>query len=352
MKKPKSLVTGACGFIGSHVVEVLTEAGHDVIATDLESSYETRDDKRKVSADAVRNSGAVFIASDMTKISTLRKLPMDVDYIFHVASVFSYGVPWELLYNVNVKGTQNLIELVKENRKLRKFVLWGAGGVYGAPERQEIPFREDVTLPDPPNNYLRSKWMQEFYIMQCGQKIDLPWVSVRPTTVYGPRGYYGGGQMLMGLASAPVLMAPRNFTGRIPFIHVRDVARAALHLAVHNEAVKQVYNVNDDSLMTTIEFFKFMADLRGHKFFTLPAINHYYIRKLAKTIGAIEAFITADILGIGPFMETDGVDYLNGDFVYSNEKLKSTGFEFLYPDPRPGIEESIKWFLKNGWMKG
>jgi hypothetical protein len=94
-----------------------------------------------------------------------------------------------------------------------------------------------------------------------------------------------------------------------------------------------------------------MADLRGKRFLLLPSIPHMPIRKLAKTLGAVEGFITGDILKIGPFLETDAVDYLNGDFVYSNEKLKSTGFEFLYPDPRPGIKESIDWFIRNGWMK-
>lgn len=351
MKKPKSLVTGACGFIGSHTVEVLIEAGHEVIATDIESALETTDEKKKISVDAVRRSGAALMPSDVTRMSTLEKLPADVDYIFHVASIFSYGAPWKALQRVNVKGTMNLVEVAKKCKNLKRFVLWGAGGVYGLPERQEIPFREDVSMPDPGNNYLRSKSQQEQFIMQCGKKMGLPYSIIRPTTVYGPRGYYGGGQMLIGIATLPVVAAPKNFTGRIPFIHVRDVARAAVHLALYDKAVMEVYNVNDDSQMSTKEFFKFMADLRGKRFFLLPSINHMAIRKIARTVGSIESFITGDLLRIGPFMETDSVDYLNGDFVYSNEKLKSTGFEFHYPDPRPGIQETVEWFIRNGWMK-
>jgi nucleoside-diphosphate-sugar epimerase len=351
MAKPKSLVTGACGFIGSHTVEVLAEAGHEVIATDLQSTYDTTDEKKKVNVDAVKAAGAVFIPSDMTRRSTLEKLPLDVDYIFHVASVFSYGAPWEVLYRVNVAGTMDLVELALKDSKLRRFVCWGAGGVYGLPERNPIPFREDESMPDPGNNYLRAKSQQEQYVMRSGRKHGLPYTIIRPTTVYGPRGYYGGGQMLMGLATAPVLGAPKNFTGRIPFVHVRDVARAALHLARHDKASMEVYNVNDDSQMSTKEFFMFMAELRGKRFFNLPSINVGVIRKLARTAGAVEHFVTADLLRIGPFLETDAVDYLNGDFVYSNEKIKSTGFEFLYPDPRPGIRETIDWFVRNGWMK-
>jgi len=351
MGKPRSLVTGACGFIGSLMVEVLVEAGHEVIATDIESTYETKDKFKKAAVDAVRNTSARFVPSDVTRMSSLEKLPQDVDYIFHVASIFSYGIPWKALYKVNVQGTMNLIELALKNKNLKRMVVWGAGGVYGLPERHPIPFKEDESMPDPGNNYLRSKAQQEMYVMQMGKKKGLPYTIIRPTTVYGPRGYYGGGQMLIGLATMPVVAVPKNFTGRIPFIHVRDVARAALHLSQHSKAVMEVYNTNDDSQMSTKEFFKFMADLRDKRFLLLPSINHMAIRKLAKTLGAIEGFVTGDLLKIGPFMETDAVDYLNGDFVYSNEKLKSTGFEFLYPDPRPGIKESIDWFIRNGWMK-
>jgi nucleoside-diphosphate-sugar epimerase len=351
MSKPRSLVTGACGFIGSHMVEVLAEAGHEIIATDLQSAWNTTDDKKKVSVDAVKATGAAFIPSNMTKPETLEALPDDVDTIFHVASVFSYGAPWKVLYDVNVKGTMSFVQIAMKNRHLKRFVLWAAGGVYGLPDRQEIPFREDVTMPDPGNNYLRSKWQQEYYVIQCGKKFGLPYTTIRPTTVYGPRGYYGGGQMLMGLASMPVLFCPSNFKGRIPFIHVKDVARAALHLSTHDKAVMEIFNVNDDSQMTTKEFFRFMADLRGRKCITIPPVPVTLVKKLAKAAGGIESFITADLLKIGPFLEVDGVDYLNGDFVYSNEKLKGTGFQFLYPDPRPGIQESIQWFIRNGWMK-
>lgn len=351
MRKIKTIVTGACGFIGSHMVEVLAEAGYQVIATDLLHAWEKPEPRKRVCVEAVKSAGAEFIPSDLTKPYMLEKLPADVSYIFHAASVFSYKAPWKLLYEVNVLGTMNLVEYAKKCKDLKRFVLWGAGGIYGLPERQKLPLVEDVSLPDPSNNYLRSKFQQEFFIMRCGNKDDFPYTIIRPTTVYGPRGYYGGGQMLMALASSSILAVPRNFTGRIPFVHVADVARAALHLALHQEAEKEVYNVNDDSTMTMVEFFRFMAELMGHKLILLPTINHLILRKILKGVGYLENFITRDILKIGPFLEPDSFDYLNGDFLYSNEKLKSTGFKFLYPDARIGIQETIQWFIHTGWMK-
>jgi UDP-glucose 4-epimerase len=161
MSKPLSLVTGACGFMGSHMVEVLHAAGHEVRATDLPATLEADDRARGRFPSVCRALGAELVPSDLTKPRSLAPLVQGVDYVFHVAAIFNYTAAWETLYRANVLGTRALADHAAEEPSLKRFVLWGAGGVYGLPERWMLPLREDLAPPadgdifsQPPNQRL------------------------------------------------------------------------------------------------------------------------------------------------------------------------------------------------------
>jgi nucleoside-diphosphate-sugar epimerase len=351
MDRPLSLVTGACGFMGTTMCEVLAEAGHRIRATDLAAAHE-KDDRAKGRFPSVLTKvGVEFVAEDFLKPRDLGALVRDVDYVFHIAGVFSYSAPWSLLYQVNVLGTEALIDAaLAQSRKAKRFVQWGAGGVYGLPSwRPGRPFREgDAVLPG--NPYIRSKWLAEHAVMEAERR-GLSWSILRPTTVYGPRGVYGSGQMILGAAGMKVAVSPKNFTGRIPFVHVRDVCRAALHVATNAAGTNRIFNLNDDTQMSTADFFRYMAGLTGAKFVELPSVP---IEKMKPAIHAVAETMqrVTGMLGVPSPLEADTVDYLNEDFEYANDQLKSTGFQFQYPDARDGLRDTLRWYRENGWLAG
>src|SRR5579859_4225792 len=100
----KVLVTGAAGFIGSHVVERFRKAGFEVRATDT------------VRADLsiARGAGAECVPSDVTDPATLPPLMAGVEVVVHVAAIFNFAVPWELIHKVNVDGTTNVARAAAE----------------------------------------------------------------------------------------------------------------------------------------------------------------------------------------------------------------------------------------------
>jgi nucleoside-diphosphate-sugar epimerase len=350
MSRPVSLVTGACGFMGTHMLEVLHEAGHEVRATDLPDALGEDDRKRGRFPSVARQLGIELVPSDLGQPRTLEPLVKGVDYVFHIAAIFNYTAPWELLYRVNVQGGQALAEAAAAEPRLKRFVLWGAGGVYGLPEPWMLPLREDLA-PQPPNNYLRSKWMQEYNLMELGRRGRLRYTIMRPTAVYGPRAVYGGGVLVMSAAQAPVLAAPANFTTRIPFVHVRDVCSAALHLSQSERAVNEIYNLNDDSLMSVIDYMRFMAELGGKPFFKLPPVPLGLIKKAAIPFGELVLRLHRRF-GQGPSpIEPDMLAMLGVDFTYSNQKLKDTGYKFIYPDARQGLTDTVRWYKEQGWLK-
>ncbi len=344
--RPTCLVTGATGFIGTHVVETLVAAGYDVRATDLPDALgaDSRERGRFPSVLRRLSSHVQVVPSDVTQPETLRGLADGIDYVFHVAAIFSYSAPKSLLFRVNVEGTRNLLEEV--TGKVKRAVVWGAGGVYGF--GHDGPLDEDLPA-DPSNDYLRSKAAQEELVREYGRERGLSYAILRPTTVYGPRAVYGGGQLLMDPAKQSVLALPTNFTAKIPFVHVEDVARAALHLAVTPEAGGDTYNLNDDTDITTYDFMKYLSRLLGKPFLPLPPIPVAPLRNVLKGVATVGQQLGAR-LGFRSPLEADSVDYFGRELSFPNRRLKATGFRFRYPEAREGIRDTLAWYQKEGWL--
>jgi len=143
---------------------------------------------------------------------------------------------------------------------------------------------------------------------------------------------------------------PRNFTFRIPTIHVRDVCRAALFLVEHPETDGQDYNTNDDSQTTTVEFMRMLAEMAGKPFRLLPPIPPGLVRFLLGIVADIGKWRKKLFGGRAPKFERDLVKYFGIDLVVSNEKLKKAGFQFEYPTFEKGLRDSLPWYLNN-WEK-
>ncbi|HWL65760.1 MAG TPA: NAD(P)-dependent oxidoreductase, partial [Actinomycetota bacterium] len=243
-----TLVTGATGFIGSHMVEVLAEAGHDVIAADLPSALDAPADDRTRWPEVCAQAGAKLVPLDLTDPASVESAIAGTELVFHIAAVFDYTAPESVLRSVNVEGTRNLFDGLVARGECRRVVNWGAGGIYGPPVPSEGEFTED-SPKRPTNPYLVSKWDQEKLAHRYRDK-GIEVTSVRTTSPYGPRAVYGSGQLLVQMAKSPVAFS--NLTGNIPFVHVRDLCRAALHLASYEAADGEAYNVTDDGRIDAI----------------------------------------------------------------------------------------------------
>lgn len=345
-KEPrKCVVTGACGFIGSHMVEAAAADGQEVIATDHPSAFEAEGKVARMNVDLVRRLASRVVPADLTVPGALEEVVRGVDYVFHVASVFSYSAPWTTLYRVNVQGTANLLDSIERaNNGIKRLVVWGAGGVYGMPTPENTPFTEE-TPPNPSNNYLKSKWFQEFLTMERCNRAGIKWTILRPTTVFGTRQTYGPPALFRQAYRSGVVAIPANMTGRIPFVHVEDVCGAALHLAKYPSGANGVFNVNDDSRMTTVEVFRYLAQVFGKPFVKLPPVPIGALKSLLGVAADVSG-VVARRLGKTPALERDSVAYFGGDFTYSNEKLKKAGYEFKHPDPKPALAETARWLVE------
>ncbi len=182
----KCLVTGAAGFIGSHVAERLLSDGHAVVGIDRFSDYYDPALKRSNAEGLLENSGFELAVRDLA-IDQISDLLDGVDVVFHLAAQAgvraSWGESFDRYVDDNIRATQRLLEAVKD-RRIDKFLYASTSSVYGDAER--FPTPEDVP-PRPVSPYGVTKLAAEHLCNLYQRNYGIPVVAIRYFTVYGPR---------------------------------------------------------------------------------------------------------------------------------------------------------------------
>lgn len=319
-----SLVTGAAGFMGSHVVAFLAKQGVKVRATSRPRSDLSFFDQL----------GVEYVPADLTRPETLPPLfSGDVDRVFHLGAICNFSTPFKTLYPTNVKGVDHLTDLALQNN-VKRFVHVTSTSVYGY--YKGTPFKE-TDVPDPMDDYARSKKEGEEIVFKKMER-GLPAVIVRPPTVYGPRCNDGAGKVF----SRPTTISAVPGSGQQLLANIRaeDVAAALAHLSGLDEAAGQIYNVADDTNPSLKEALTLAAETYGTK-----APKLHLPLSLIKLVTVVDGFFSR-LRGKIPDLEYDAARYLYFDYVVDNTKLKKTGFSLRYPDFRTSMAQLGKLFEK------
>ncbi len=185
MSETHALVTGAAGFIGSHLVERLLAEGARVTGVDCFTDYYDPALKRRNLERALPHAHFRLLELDLGA-ADLGTLP-DVEVVFHQAAQAgvraSWGRDFAAYAHHNVLATQRLLERYRDAR-LERFVYASSSSVYGDAER--FPTPEDA-LPRPYSPYGVTKLAGEHLALLYGRNFGLPVTALRYFTVYGPR---------------------------------------------------------------------------------------------------------------------------------------------------------------------
>jgi len=236
------LVTGAAGFIGSHLIDLLIFKGHSVIG--LDNLKVGRLDNLKAHQN---NINFDFIEGDISNRKTVVQSILGCDAVFHLAAmadiVPSINNPVEY-FNSNVTGTLNVLEAAKSNN-VKRFIYAASSSCYGLPDIFPTPEDADIKPMYP---YALTKRVGEELVMHWIKLYKIPGLSLRLFNVYGPRartsGTYGavfGVFLAQKLAGLPfTIVGDGSQTRDFTFVH--DVVDA-FYTAMTSEITNEIFNV-------------------------------------------------------------------------------------------------------------
>jgi NAD dependent epimerase/dehydratase len=182
--KSNILITGADGFIGSHLTELLIEKGYNVRAFVYYNSFNSNGWLDSIPSQ-VKNK-IDFFSGDIRDPNGVRQAMIGIDIVFHMAALiaipFSYHSP-DSYIDTNVKGTLNVLQAARDS-KVKRILITSTSEVYGT--AQFVPITE-LHPKQPQSPYSASKIGADAIADSFYRSFDLPITIVRPFNTYGPR---------------------------------------------------------------------------------------------------------------------------------------------------------------------
>ncbi|MBL6962975.1 MAG: SDR family oxidoreductase [Bacteroidetes bacterium] len=239
----RTLVTGGCGFIGSHIAEALLMRGDEVIIIDNLSTG------RLLNIEHLRsNPNLTFVECDISDHEQIEPWFKNIDWVFHIAALADIvpSIQMPLLYhNSNVNGTISVLEAARKH-DVKRFIYAASSSCYGIPDA--YPTLESAEIR-PQYPYATTKYLGEQYVMNWHYIYELPVTSMRFFNVYGTRsrtsGTYGAvfGVFLAQKLNKKPFTVVGNGTQTRDFTYVSDIANACITAAEHPDAAGEIMNV-------------------------------------------------------------------------------------------------------------
>jgi UDP-glucose 4-epimerase len=259
----KALVTGAAGFIGSHLSAALVAQGADVIGIDAFTDYYPRAVK-EANVSGLRSSPRFQFIEGALQTIDLGRLLDGVTHVFHLAGQpgvrKSWGRDFAAYTSDNVDATQRLLEAVRE-RTLHRLVYASSSSVYG--DEVAIPMREDARVA-PVSPYGVTKLAAEHLCHLYAVNHGVPTVSLRYFTVYGPRQRpdMGFHRFLSAIyAGQPIVVFGDGEQTR-DFTFVGDIVAATM-AAGDRGRPGAVYNIGGGSRVSVNEVLRLVEQVTG-----------------------------------------------------------------------------------------
>lgn len=327
----KVLVTGAAGFVGGHLVEMLVERGDEVRA--LVRPIEDTSHLQTLPQ-------VEIVHGDLTDSKSLKLAVRDVQRIYHVAAKTGPWGPEDVYQATNVQGVIDLVSIAMD-AGVQRIVHTSSITVYGHHPHGVVT--EDHPYHAENNPYSRTKIASEKLLFRLVKEQGAPVVIVRPGWVYGPRDRASFGRFVSLVESGKGFMIGSG-QNIVPIVYVRDVAQGLMKAGdAGPEAVGQAYNIVDDRCVTQAEYLNSIAD----------ALQVPHASRKIPFSAAYLAGYSAEFLwrAMGrrkkapPPIMTYGVTLLGRDQRFSIDRARRELGYLPEFDVERGVTEGVRWYI-------
>ena len=314
-KLKKILVTGADGFIGSHLTELLVSSGFEVRALSQYNSFNSWGWLEDIEC----KNDIEVVTGDVRDPYYCKYITKDIDVVFHLAALiaipYSYKAP-DSYIDTNIKGTLNICQASMDNG-VKRVIHTSTSEVYGTAKYVPIDENHPLQAQSP---YSASKIGSDAIAMSFFNAFNLPLTIARPFNTYGPRQSARAviPAIISQIASGKKKIELGDLTPTRDFNYVTDTCKAFLALAQCEKAIGETVNIGSNFEISIADTVKLISELMN-----------------------IDVDLISDKQRIRP--QKSEVFRLWCD---NNKIRKLTGFEPEY-DIRKGLQLTIDWFTRS-----
>ncbi|HIH41324.1 TPA: SDR family NAD(P)-dependent oxidoreductase [Candidatus Woesearchaeota archaeon] len=315
-KNSKVLVTGADGFIGSHVAKALAEKGSEVVTI-------VRDIKKQSNIDVLGLKNSITIVpGDLVDYADCERAinEYDIDFCFHIAAQAIVGPANRSplsTFESNIKGTWNILEAARLSKTIKGMIIASSDKAYG--QQKKLPYTEDSPL----NGYFpydASKACAEMIARSYFMTYNLPLAITRNANTYGPADMNLSRiipDVITRLLKNKEPVIRSDGTPERDYMYIKDAVAAYLVLAENlhkKEVVGQAFNFGTGKPISVLQLYKKIISLMGKN-------------------------VEPKILG-------QAKNEIDGQYLDSSKAKRILGWEAKY-DIDKGLKETIEWYKGN-----
>ena len=320
------LITGANGFIGSHLAIRLVNMGYFVYGL-----HRRKNSKNPQYNKLVEEGKINVIQADLSQID-IKTLPK-VDYIFHIAGKVSVWGKLKDFRKINCEGTQKLLEYAK-NINAKCFTYLSTCAVYGFYGYQNIT--EEGDKKPFKNPYSISKLETENIVKNFGEKNNLNYVIIRPCNVYGEYDYTSSHEIYTRVKKEKMMISAGGKYESC-FVYVGNLVEAIVHTTFGENTQNTDYNVSDNN-----DTLKMYLTNVANEFGVRPKFTNFP-GPIAKIVaGLVECVYKIFFIKKAPLITRFSVYQNCTHYSFSIDKLINVGYKPKYTT-RQGIKNTVNW---------
>ncbi|MCG8671500.1 MAG: NAD-dependent epimerase/dehydratase family protein [Pseudomonadales bacterium] len=328
----KVLVTGAAGFIGSHVVQQLHEKGVEIKAAVLPNESTTNIDAYV----------SEVVRGDLLDKDFTNEIVKGVDTVFHLAAVYAVWMEdWRPLWEVNLQGSRNMLWACHECPDVKKVVYTSSLSAIGIKPGKEVSNEDTAFNQYHATPYVLSKYLsQQEAIGFADHGMDIS--IVNPAFPFGPGdvGPTPTGDIIITIANG---MSRLKLPGGFNAVDVRDVAAGHI-LAAEKGKAGELYVLGNTNV-TAQDFCRMVAEIDGKSQERMIPVSQTVLEGTAM----VAEWVSKNVTHKKPPISLGAVRYGN-QYIYMDCSKAKNDLGYQPRDIRISIKDSLRWFRENGYL--